>query len=367
LLDNLLLLHSTRWGVLNYNTESFLSRNLRRIGCFSQNGRMIGVCPDNVGVFGPTELSERCDFYLVIAEHPDEESAAANYMTVNRSSMSMCLPIVTSGRYWTVSVVPSGLKIYNSSTPCGLKYLSGGRVLFREINSAIVSTRDILSALSSRVQTTVHRPDFFSHRDGYQRSVGGGNYIEDEDHFLVSMAELVRGAWAESTSDKLYTMFLSWIRSKGNPSPADMRRADADFKEMKRSSVGYVRVRLAKDISLTWQWLRMAGIVQGPNISSRRVTRILEIMKAVAPRSGVPAAATTLPRESVKVVAAKRGAVTLDGVELFECGGISDHLYKAPEPVRVIEDVQDDFGELDNLSISDISPRGSVASGYFSD
>jgi hypothetical protein len=342
LLKNLLSAHYTRWGVNGYSVRGDLNAIVRSTGLKGDSELVIRDFNDNPLVSKITTA----DFTVSLSKYMFEESAAHNYLFINRLPSGMAVMAKDNDDYLVLGIIPRGTEIINTSCVHFPDYAEGfdQAPIVYEVKQAAINLGDAIRVMNARGMRHGASGEMASIviSQAYQRLIGARATVVNDDDILVALSELVRGAWCNDTGYRAAALLGAWFASNGNPGRRDLTDSSRELIRYASSPDNLTRVELHGSIAAIWQWINLMNIHQGPEIDSIRVTNILRLVGRGMNSGGSPTEIINLSPRSISEVRELLPTTSLRDIFL-NARGI---LFNAPPPI-VDEMSISSFDELD--------------------
>jgi hypothetical protein len=342
LLKNLLSAHYTRWGVNGYDVRGGLNPIVNSTGLKGDSELVLRDFNDN-------PISSKittADFTISLSKYMFEDSAAHNYLFINRLPSGMAVMAKDKDDFLVLGIIPKGTEIIN--TPCAHfpEYAEGfdQSPIIYEIKRAAVNIGEAARALNAtgmRHGTSGEMASIVISQ-AYQRLIGARATVVNDDDILVALGELVRGAWCNDTGYRAAALLGAWFDSNGSPDRRGLTKSSRELLGYASSPDNITRAELHGSIAAIWQWINLMNIHQGPDINSIRVTKILKLVGKGMSSGGSPTEIINMSPRSIREVKALVAATSLKDI-LLNARGI---LFNAPPPI-VDDRSLSNFDELD--------------------
>jgi hypothetical protein len=343
LIQNLMLTHHARWSTLGYTAiESVNGEDWHEpvLNDILRSRALIGMSTIRVGKNDQNPFIDRVvedEFYLHATTYTNADHAIHNYLFINRLTSGMAVIGKDEERYVLLGIIPKGTVTRNTESTNVPEYVdeySAPPFIYRlEIANQNLSrvAREIgmrpglHDELGDMAATVV--------RQTYQRLVGATATPEDDDHFLVAMAEMAKGAWSQDIGFKILAMMATWLTTENDPSKSDYANVVERLVNIYENP--RYRVQIQTSISSTWSWLRLMKITSGPSIDTVRIKKIIKFIGEGKVTGGYSAAVFNLMPKSLNEIKERRGEETVNHALLFT----QSMIFKIPDEVETPADI----------------------------
>jgi hypothetical protein len=323
---NLLISHYARWGPDGYQSGHEISSILRERG-------LMGSCTLSIRDREQSpflEMNTTEDFTLSMSRYARTGPAIHNYLKVNRLAGGMAVMGNDGDSYVLIAIIPKGVTTINTAEANDPDYLEGGEnePPIYMLERVQVSMMELARVLNARPRLTIETGEMGSIvlQQAYQRIVGARGTIEDEDHFVVAMSELVRGSWSVDMGKRVLALMTTWISSNNDPTRTYFAQC-YNALNVDPIIVGSNRaIAINNSTAAVWEWIRMLNIHAGPNIDTVKVERIVRLVSQDAYRGGFPTAVYNMAPVPLNEVKEMRGNIMVEDFILQAPG----YLFRVP-------------------------------------
>jgi len=347
MLTNLLYAHYFRWGIIGYATgnDSIINNIIISNSIVGNSTIEFRKYNDSPFTVKETEV----DFTISLSSYDNEEAAINNYLHINRLEYGMAVMIRDDDNIKILSIIPSGTSIINTDCYARPTIINGSLddIPIYGLKRVTANLNQLMREFRIRPQVANTGDDFAAVVLGqaYQRIVGAGDHVENEDHYLVAMAEMCRGSWSMDIGHRVSALFTAWLTiSEGKLNKEFIQNLRA-IREGIVDRDPKVRFKVMSMCDVIWEWIRMRNIVAGPDINGDLVISIITTISKRAYKGGHPVSVYNLNPKTVGEVKNIRGSVTLDDIidspesTLFHIPRVNTNR----EMLQAIEDDYEDF------------------------
>lgn len=344
IITNLIIAHYSRWRTSGYNSIPEVNRIMKAHGIF-------GECTLDIRNYNSNPLVREetdADYTLSKSVYYNRDTLTHNYLYINRlpGGMAIMAKENEEERYILFSIIPKGVFTINTDSVSEPVYLepSESIVPVYSVEKVWSDMFAMAAALNLRPDSVIKRGEIGSIvvQQSYQRLVGARTNTENEDMFLVAMAEVVRGAWSIDLSNRVLAMFIAWHTSDGEVSIADFKECDKAIKRVLSRNDADRRMAVAASASAVWTWIKLMNISAGEKINTNLVMKIVRTVGSKTVRGGSPAAYYNMPAKSLREVKGSRNTRSIEQILVFASG-----LVFMPPPVidYMLIEAEDEYGD----------------------
>jgi hypothetical protein len=309
---NLFLAHYSRWSTNGYRSIPAVNEIFRQFGILGESE----VAIRSTGESAFHEKITDSEYTFSLSEYHDHTTSSHNYLYINRLPGGMAICCNDEDKFIVMGIVPSGIPMINTHSTKVPEYVEddSSEVPCYSIEKVDASLRQLSAVLNVRPRTVMAAGEMGSIviQQAYQRIVGARRTVEDNDRFLVAIAEVTRGSWSMDTGLRTLAMVTAWITTGGDVGRVLYRNTINELRNQSCDIDPAVRLRVMSSMSAAWEWVRMCNITAGPSIDTDQVMSIVRAVSSNMNTGGGPTTIYNMAPRSVRDIQALRGYIDLE-------------------------------------------------------